>query len=136
MAGTPGNQRNFLIPEHSGSGSVQKTSIQSGDSAGDFASGHSASKVGDLSGNAVGNSSGILFAEEFVEELSSGSEDFSLVDGGSVFREQHLREVEHLVAENFVTVEVVTEQTSVRVREIVALVEGHVREVTEFLVNK
>ena len=47
-----------------------------------------------------------------------------------------MREEEHLVSKYFISVEVVTKETSIRVRKIVALVEGNVRKISELLVHK
>jgi hypothetical protein len=59
-----------------------------------------------------------------------------LIDCGGILGENHLREEEHLIAEDFVTVEVVTEETGIRVREIVSFVKGDVWEATELLVDE
>ena len=41
-----------------------------------------------------------------------------------------------MVSENFVSVVIVTKETCVRIREIVALMKSNVREISEFLVNE
>jgi len=108
----------------------------------------------DLSCNACGNIYRVLFSQKIIEELSSGSVNFSLVNlqnnniwlnrlklfslsySRGIFGEDHLREEEHLVSKYFISIEVVTKETSIRVWKIVALVECYVRKISELLVHE
>lgn len=132
---SPSNNGQFSIPEPSGGSSVEQSSIEVGDSLGEFASWDSSSQIGDLLSNSLGSLSGSLFSE-LVVDLVLGSEKLDGIQVAGVLGENNLGDVEHLRGEDLVSEKVVSEQSGIAVGEVVALVEGDIGPVSELLVEE
>jgi hypothetical protein len=72
-----------------------------------------------------------LKLQKFIISSVFGSEHFDGVNVWGVFGEDHLREEEHLVGEDFIAVEVAAEEAGVAVGQILAFVEGDVGHLAE-----
>lgn len=75
---SPSNNGQFSVPEPSGSSSVKQSSVEAGNSLGEFASWNSSSQVGDLLSNSLNSLGGSLLSE-LVEDLVLGSEKLNSV---------------------------------------------------------
>lgn len=135
-SGTPSNDGKFIIEEPVSGDSLEVSSLEVGDSGGDLASGDSSVQVEELVSDGLSDVVSGLVLEELVEEFVSGSVELDLVDVGSVLSEDDLREVEHLEAVDLVSVEIGSEDTSIRVRGVDGLVDGDVGEGSEVVVDQ
>lgn len=111
--------------------SLQDVAVDVGNSLGDFLSWNSSAYAEDLVTDLLVDSLSGLVAEQLVVKSSSASDDLDVVQVVSVHGWQVDSAVVHLSGEHLIAEEIVSENTGIRVGEIVAVSSGHVWEVAQ-----
>lgn len=130
-SGAPSDGRDISIEEPVSGNSRQVLLFNVGDSGGDFRSGDNSVEVQELVSDGLSDIVTSFVLQQFVVKSVLSSEDFNLTHGVGVVRSDDLTSIEHLVRVDFITMEITSEKTSIRVRSIDALVEGNIRKRTQ-----
>lgn len=110
--------------------------IDVGDSLGNFAARNSAVEVEDLLTNLLNDFRRVFAGHKLVVKLVAAAVDLNVVKEVRVYGGKANTAVVHLASENFVTEEVVSEDTAVGVGEVERLSQGNVGKITEHSVHR
>ena len=133
---SPVGEGRLSIVEPFVSQSLHVVSIDVRDSLSNLRSGDSASSLDHLLSNFSVDLVVRLEVHQLIVEVVSATDDFDIVDVVTIDGWQANTAVVHLSGENLVTEEVVSEDTTIRVGEVVRVSSGHIWKISEHGVHR
>jgi hypothetical protein len=133
---SPVSEARFSIVEPLVGNSLENMVVNVSNSLCNFSSGNSSSKLNHLCTNFLVKSNSGLIIQELVVQIVSASDDFNIVEVMSIDGRHVNTTVVHLSSEDFVSKEVVSEDTSIRVSVVMAVSSGDIYEVTKQSVHR
>ena len=131
LNGSPVGESGLSIVEPGVAQVLHVVVVDVGDTLGNLGSVESAAEGKDLATDVLVNVGVVLLALEGLEQVGAATDNLNVVQEVRVDGGQADTAVVHLTGEDFVTEEVVSEETGVRVGEVVAVSSGDINELTE-----
>lgn len=135
MNGAPSDHTYISIEEFIKDDSLQIIFFNVANTFGEFRSGDSSAKIGDLVSQFGTQFKSIFLSHKLVEDLVSGSEHFMFGNVLRILSQDELGKEHHLLAVDLISEEITSEKSGVRIGHVMGLVKGDVGVGTQVFVH-